>query len=420
MNKILFLAFKDVRVLISDKGNIFWVFCLPVLFALFFGALYSGIGKEPSGMKVAVVDEDNSDYSGSYISKLESYEALSVVPLGRDEAIEKIRTGKISVAVFLKEGFGDNLGAMFGGGENKIEIACDPSRKMESGYLQGLLAKAQFEALSDKFLDGESFRGQIGIWRDEIAGSLDEEQTAVYSKFFDSLETLLDDVNEEDFNAGFGDGFMNVSQVKIERENKGPVSSLQITFPQAMLWGVISCAATFAVSIVKERTDGTFARLRIGPIGRAHILAGKGLACFITCISVMCIQYVSAKAIFGMPIGNFPLFLLAVFCTILCFVGLMMFVCTIGRTEQSVGSAGWATFLIMGMLGGCMVPLIFLPSWLRPFSHFSPVKWGILALEGAIWRDFRFAEIISPCLVLLAIGLGFFLLGVVMLQRQDN
>jgi ABC-2 type transport system permease protein len=371
-------------------------------------------------MKIAVVDEDNSDYSGSYISKLESYEALSVISLGREEAIEKIRTGKISVAVFLKEGFGDNLGAMFGGGENKLEIASDPSRKMESGYLQGLLAKAQFEALSEKFRDTESFRGQIGIWRNEIAGSLDKEQTDLYSSFFDSLETLIEDVNDENFNAGFGDGFMNVAQVKIERENKGPVSSFQITFPQAMIWGILGCTATFAISIVKERTGGTFARLRIGPIGRAHILAGKGLACFITCIFIMCVQYVAAKLIFRMPIGNLFLLVLAAFCTVLCFVGLMMFVCTIGRTEQSVGGAGWAILMIMAMLGGGMVPLIFMPSWLRPFSHISPVRWSIFALEGAVWRNLSFVQIISPCLVLLAIGSAFFLLGVVMLQRQDN
>lgn len=420
MNKVLFLALKDLRVLISDKGNIFWVFGFPVLFALFFGAIYSGIGKQPSGMKVAVVDEDKSDYSGSYISKLKSYEALSVVHLGREEAIKKIKTGKISVAVFIQEGFGDNFGAMFGGGENKLEIASDPSRKMQSGYLQGLLVKAQFEAMSDKFSDSKSFLSQIDVWRGEIADSLNLEETSVYLKFFDSLETLIEDVNDEGINAGFGDGMLNVAEVKIEREDKRPVTSFQITFPQAMIWGILGCTATFAISIVKERTDGTFARLRIGPIGRAHILAGKGLACFMTCILIMCVQYVAAKLIFRLPIGNISHLVLAAFCTVLCFVGLMMFICTIGRTEQSVSGAGWAMLMIMAMLGGGMVPLIFMPSWLRQFSHISPVKWGIFALEGAVWRNLSFVQIISPCLVLLAIGLAFFLLGVVMLRRQDN
>ncbi len=420
MNKAFLLAIKDLRVLLSDKGNIFWVFGFPVLFALFFGAIYSGIGKEPSGMKIAVVDEDNSDYSSCYISKLESYETLTIVRLGRDEAIEKIRTGKIAAAVFLTEGFGDNLGAMFGGGENKLEIASDPSRKMESGYLQGLLAKAQFEALSDKFSNRESFRGQIGIWRDEIANSLGQEQPDIYSRFFDSLETLLDDVGDEGFNTGLGGGFLKVAEVTIARENKGPVSSFQITFPQAMIWGILGCTATFAISIVKERTNGTFARLRVGPIGRAHILGGKGLACFATCIFIMCVQYAGAKLIFKMPIGNLFLLVLAAVCTVLCFVGLMMFVCTLGRTEQSVGGAGWAMLMIMAMLGGGMVPLIFMPSWLRPFSHISPVRWSIFALEGAVWRNLSLTQIISPCLVLLAIGITFFSLGVFMLRRQDN
>jgi ABC-2 type transport system permease protein len=79
-----------------------------------------------------------------------------------------------------------------------------------------------------------------------------------------------------------------------------------------------------------------------------------------------------------------------------------------------------AMLMIMVMLGGDMVPLIFMPSWLRPFSHISPVKWSIFALEGAIWRNLNLAQIITPCLVLLAIGSAFFLLGVVMLRRQDN
>jgi len=72
------------------------------------------------------------------------------------------------------------------------------------------------------------------------------------------------------------------------------------------------------------------------------------------------------------------------------------------------------------MLGGGMVPLIFMPSWLRPFSHISPVRWSIFALEGAVWRNLSLTQIISPCLVLLAIGFTFFSLGVFMLRRQDN
>ena len=98
----------------------------------------------------------------------------------------------------------------------------------------------------------------------------------------------------------------------------------------------------------------------------------------------------------------------------------MMFISTLGRTEQSAGGAGWAMLMIMAMLGGGMMPLYFMPAWLRSFSNISPVKWGIFALEGAIWRNFNFTEMTKPCLILLVIGLASFLLGVYILSRQQD
>jgi ABC-2 type transport system permease protein len=422
MKKVLFLAIKDLKVLLSSKGNIFWVFGFPALFALFFGAVYAGAGKGPSGMKIAVVDEDKSEFSSSYISKLESEEALKIVRTGRDEAIEQVRKGQIAAAVVLRKGFGDGFEAMFNSDEPKLEIASDPSRKMEGGYLQGLLAKAQFEALGEKLVDRKWMRSQVNLWRGEVkdANELGTEQAKLFLNFFDSFDTLLKDVNDKNLSEGFKGDLLNFSKLDVKREYKGPITSFQITFPQALIWGILGCTASFAISIVKERTNGTFERLRVGPIGRAHILGGKGLACFITCILTICVLYAGAKVIFKMPIGSLPLFVLAVICTLLCFVGFMMFICTLGRTEQSVAGAGWAMFMIMAMLGGGMMPLAFMPSWLRSLSHVSPVKWGIFALEGAVWRNFSLMEMISPCLVLLATGTTAFLLGVVMLRRQEK
>ncbi len=422
MSKALFLAIKDLRVLVSYKGNVFWVFGFPVLMALLFGAIFSGIGSEPSGIKIAVADEDKSKFSALYISKLESYEALEIVLLSRDEAIEQVRKGKIAAAVILKEGFGDGFEALFNSDEPRLEIAADPSRRMESGYLQGLLAKAQFETLGNQSVDKKWMRDQIKLLRNDVQtdDKLSSAQAKLYLDFFDSFDTLVKDANDGTFGGGFKGDLLKFSKIDVNREHEGPITPFQTTFSQAMLWGMLTCTVTFSISIVKERTSGTFERLRISPLGRAHILGGKGLACFITAIFVICVLYVIAKAIFRMPIGNLFLFIPAALCTVLCFVGLMMFISTWGRTEQSVGAAGWATIVIMALLGGVTFPTAFLPSWLRPFSHVNPVRWSIFALEGAIWRNFTLLEMISPCLMLLVIGLTSFSLGVVMLRRQDR
>lgn len=420
MKKIFFLAVKDIRVLISDKGNLFWVFGFPIVFAMFFGAIYADAGKGPAGMKIAVVDEDKSNFSQSFISSLQSNEALELLALDRDESFEQIRKSKRAAAIIIKKGFGDGFESIFNRKDPKLEIVTDPSHKMESGYLQGLLVKAQFKALSNKISDLSWMKEQLNLWRSEIekAKYLDTGQMRIYFDFIDSIDTLLKDANDQILKKGFNGDILNFSQTTISRKNEGPLTSFQITFPQAMLWGILGCTATFAISIVKERTGGTYQRLLVGPIGRTHILAGKGAACFITCAIIMGVQYVGAKLIFKMPLENLSLFVLACFCTIWCFVGLMMFISTLGRTEQSVSGAGWALLMLMSMLGGGMMPLYFMPAWMHSVSNFSPIKWGIYSLEGAIWRNFTLIEMAKPCLILITIGFATFLLGVFNLKRQ--
>jgi len=421
MRKLLALACKDFRVLIADKGNMFWVFVFPAIFALLFGAVYSGADDGPSGMNVAVVDEDQSEFSQRYVSHLESDEALKITRADHEQALTDVRKGRQAAALVIKPGFGDGFSAMFDANDTKLEIALDPGRRMEGAYLQGLLAKAQFEVMTTQFQDRQWMRRQMGSWRTEITAddSIDAEDVNVFLHYFDALDTFMEDVNEQTYQSGFGDGLLNIATVDVQRDYEGPKTSFQITFPQAMIFGILSCAATFVVSIVRERTTGTFQRLCIGPISQAHILAGKGLACAMTCALVIGLLTTGGILIFKVPIGSPPLFILASACTVLCFVGLMMFVSTLGKTEQSVGGAGWAMLMIMAMFGGAMMPLAFMPSWMRNISHFSPVKWGILAMEGAIWRDFTLVEMLTPCAVLLAIGAVFFALGVVMLRRAQ-
>ncbi|NLZ05722.1 MAG: ABC transporter permease [Phycisphaerae bacterium] len=419
MGKLLALACKDFRVLIADRGNLFWVFVFPAIFALLFGAVYSGAGDGPSGMKVAVVDDDNSTFSQRYVSHLEEEEALEIARLDREQALEQVRKGNQAAAILIQPGFGEGLGAMFDVNEPRLQIAQDPGRRMEGAYLQGLLAKAQFEVMGKQFQDRQWMREQMDTWRAEMteANDLSGEDTSVFLRYFDALDTFLEDVNDQTYSSGLGDGLLNIATVDVQREYDGPRTPFQITFPQAMIFGILGCAATFAVSIVRERTSGTFQRLCVGPISQAHVLAGKGLACAMTCAMVIGVLTLGGSLVFHVPIGSPPLFVLGAACTVLCFVGLMMFISTLGKTEQSVGGAGWAILMIMAMFGGAMMPLAFMPSWMRNISHFSPIKWAILAMEGAIWRDFRFTEMLVPCAVLIAVGAVFFTLGVFMLRK---
>ena len=149
-------------------------------------------------------------------------------------------------------------------------------------------------------------------------------------------------------------------------------------------------------------------------------MAGKALASFVACVTVSIFLMLVGRVLFGVRLTN-PLGLaVAIFSCAICFSGLVMLISVLGKTERSVAGAGWGILLVMSMIGGCMIPLMVMPSWMLTLSNFSPVKWGILGLEGAIWRGFSLTHMLLPAGILLAVGVVAFTAGVSILSRADG
>jgi ABC-2 type transport system permease protein len=186
------------------------------------------------------------------------------------------------------------------------------------------------------------------------------------------------------------------------------------------VWALVGVASAFAVGIVKERADGTFYRLKIAPVSRAQLILGKGIACFLSCVIVISFLLMVGRLGFGLHIGNLALTALAVVSASICFVGVVMTLSVLGKSEQATAGSGRAILILFSMFGGGMVPLFMMPSWMQAASSLSPAKWAVVALEGSIWRGFTFAEMLTPCLILIAIGVVGFAIGSAVLTRAAD
>jgi ABC-2 type transport system permease protein len=246
--------------------------------------------------------------------------------------------------------------------------------------------------------------------------------------FMASLEQVQQQADDADGTGMPAMQFANVETIDVTRKPaEGSQEELvqkirskwDISFPQAMMWGVLGCAAAFAITMVRERTQGTYLRLQVAPVTRGHVFAGKATACGTTVLSVIVFM-----VILGMLLGMRPrspaLLALVAVCVAYCFVGVMMLMSVIAKSEEAVSGAAWGANVMMAMFGGAMIPLAFMPEFMKTISHASPVKWSILALEGAIWREFTLAEILPPCGVLIGIGTACLAIGVVVLSRAKG
>jgi ABC-type multidrug transport system permease subunit len=249
-------------------------------------------------------------------------------------------------------------------------------------------------------------RGQIQrlseqIKKDPEVGAV---QKIALTTFFTAFDNFLGTPKVAGPDSGAPAMEPQISEVAITRQREGPPNAYSISFPQSILWGILGCSAGFAITLVRERTSGTLVRLLTAPISHATILAGKALACLISCCVVTAVLTSVGVLFFGVRISSVPLLVLATACAGACFAGLTMLLGSLGKTEQAVSGVAWGTLLMMAMLGGGMVPQIAMPAWMLQAGAVSPARWAIGALEGAIWRDFSFGEMMLPCGVLLAMA----------------
>jgi len=432
MRSIIVIALNDIRLLYRDKMAFFWVIGFPLMVALFFGTIFSGSGGGGmSRMKIAVVDQDQSDFSRQYVDKLLNSESFNVREMPVDSAENLVRRAKLTAYIVLRPGF-ENLSYFSTDDSSYIELGIDPSRRAEAGYLEGLLMQSIFMMFHDMFMDTGRMRDRLdaGIASLEYDSSMNGRDRGLLKEFLSSLRDYAHkfEATATDDSTGGGawgmdsGGMMDlkIDKVSVSTTYDGPRSAYEVTFPSSVLWGLLACAATFATVIARERQGGTYLRLRLAPLTHSHILAGKGLSCFLACLAVSALILLVGHFAFGIRITSIPLLILAVLSAVLCFVGLMMFLSTLGKTEQAVGNIGWSVFLIMAMVGGGMIPLAFMPSWLLKISHFSPMKWSILAIEGAVWRGFNLTEMLLPVGILLAVGAVCFAIGVAAFIRTDG
>ncbi len=410
---ILALAGKDLRLLSRNRATLFFALAWPVLMALFFGYVFGG-GGQKGKIPVVVVDEDRTAESARLVERLTATAGLEISSAPREEATRLVRQGKRSAAVIVPQGYGEAGDRLFHGAPRRLELEVDPARTAEGAMLEGILTGAAMQSMQELFTDPARARTMVDRSLGDlemVPGSPDRESTR---RFLGELRGFIDRPREPAGGAGPGQGWkpLEIDRREVKNEKVGPRSAFDFTFPQGILWGVIGSALGFALSLVTERTRGTLMRLETSPLSRLDVLIGKALACFVTIAAVEFLLLLLGVVFFGIRPGSWLLLAAAALAVAICFVGIMMTVAVLGRTEQSAGGLGWAIMMPLTMFGGGMIPLFVMPAWMQTVSNVSPVKWGILALEGATWRGFSAAEMALPVGVLVLVGVAGFGLGV--------
>ena len=415
MRALMALALKDIKILFRDRMGFFFTLIYPLVVAILFGSMYSGqSASKPRKIPLAIADEDSTFESRALVDSLKAMEEFLIIETSEQDGYEKVRLAKAVGCVVIKKGFGKASKNIFWGDPPAVDLAVDPVRKPERAMIEGILLGKASQRFMQFFTSPSQHRDGIYEARAALdtSKSISEDLKKRLMGLFDQVDKLTSYQMEH-----FPDSLLQSGQAKssftplkithteISVVRNFPKSAYAVTFPQAASWILIAVTAGFSLMIVTERTQGTLMRLLVSPLPPSRILLGKALACLISTSLVTGSLFLIGYIGFNVVPNSIPLLALAIICSSICFVGILMLLSSLGDTPGSVAGVTWATLLVCAAFGGGMVPLIALPNWMRKAGSFSPIKWSILAIEGAVWRNFTFKEMLSPCGILILISI---------------
>lgn len=396
MTAILAMIRKDLILYLNDKRALMLNLLMPIVLAAFFGAMFGGqgSGSNKAAIEIGLVQQDGSTIGRKIGDALKADATLKVLELSLQEAQDKVRTGKLAVAVVIPEGFGDAAGNALFRPDRKPELPMfyDPSQTTVLAMVKGLLAQHVMQGVTGEVMGGASGSkftdqslkdlqaapaGQDKAELVELLGSLKKYQER------EAAKPAADDGAA----AGAGGGMSMPFTTKDEALSSGPkYNAYAHAFAGMGVQFILFMGIDVGIGILLARRMGIWNRLLAAPVTLTQVLVSRALSGALIAAGLLVAIFACAALIFKVEITNIAGFALVALAFALMTAAFGLLIAAFGRTPEA--ARGLATFatLILVMLGGAWVPTFVFPAWLQQFTLVVPTRWAVDGLDAVTWR----------------------------------
>ncbi len=178
-------------------------------------------------------------------------------------------------------------------------------------------------------------------------------------------------------------------------------------------------AGLAARSVLEDRHEGRWGRLRSGGASPASLVGGKVLAVGAVSTVGFAVVWLVTSVVGGADWGDPLGVLIMIVATVVAMAGISMLLGSLARTPTQLDTSTAITAFVLGLIGGSFVPPADAPAALRTLRSWSP---NGVSLEGFVELNTDLvgpSAILDEAALLLAIGFGLGLLGAWRSTRAD-
>lgn len=396
MTAMIALIRKDLKLYVNDKRALMLNLLMPIVLAAFFGSLFGGSGEaKTSKIDIGLVQEDTSALGKKIGDGLRADANLRVAELSREEAQQRVRSGKLGVAVVIPAGFGDAAGgALFSAaGKPELPLFYDPSQSTVLAMVKGLLTQQVMQNVSAEMFNGQAGRDFTDKSLKQLEASPDSAKRPELTELLGSLKKFQSSEDQRAA-AASGDGKAKSQAglsmpftTKDEALSSGPkYNGYAHSFAGMGVQFILFMGVDMGIGILLARRLGIWNRLLAAPVTLNQVLLSRALSGAIIAFGLLVTIFLAGALIFKVQISNPAGFLLVAVSFALMTAAFGLLIAAFGKTPEAArGMAVFAT-LIMVMLGGAWVPSFVFPEWMQQLTIVIPTRWAVDGLDAMTWR----------------------------------
>jgi ABC-2 type transport system permease protein len=414
LKKLITLLYKDLLLVIKDKAGVGFLFFMPVSLVFIMTLLQENAYKtlHNSNFKLVILNNDQDSLGNMIVGNLKKSGIFDVTEISetgispeKEVAKGHYKIGIVipdSTTYYTRRSVENKIATAFNDLEqdeishshlSEIEIYIDPV--VRASYL--MMVKSMLREFNSEF------RTKI------LLRELNQRIPFIESDI--TLDNIID----------FKEKYASTGKSGITP------NSVQHNVPAWMLFAMFFIVISLAGNMVKEREDGSFARLRFMPVPYSVYISSKVLVYIFVCLIqfiLMLIVGVYIMPLIGFPalqIGNnfVSLFIIGL-ASALSAVGFGVFTGTFTRSYQQAATFGSLSVVILAAIGGIWVPVFMMPPAMQVVSGISPLNWGIEGFYNVLVRNLPLSDSLNEIFLLVSFFVLMMTASIVMYKFRDN
>jgi len=370
---------KEFLLILRDKHALMALFIMPAVFILIMSVAMKDIFSQKTvSFDIALIDHDKTEISKMLIDDLK-----------KDKTFHLVQKNDAQFIITLPKGYG-----------NIEDTTTDPKKALIS--VQGSVKSDMIEIFKAKLMN-HIVKMKLSIIKEKLSEFSDEAANAIGSVSLSTKELFT---------------------LKYNQQDKVP-NSTQQSVPTWIVFGMFFIIIPMSTIFINERKQNTLSRLNSMNVSVLSMTISKVIPYIL--IAQIQMWLMVGVGMFLVPYfdtpaleinGSIAALVLLSFSLSISAIGVSTLIAVSASSSEQATTIGGILNILLGAIGGIMVPKFFMPETMQKLADISPMSWGLDGFLDIFLKGGDIFSVLDESIALFCFGTIALIISMLVLYKR--